>query len=274
MNMALTTSRQHSKSFADTNLNMLESDFLCDVTFAAGNEQQLIKCHKFILASRSPVFHAMFCGPLAESSDVIYVPDIEPSTFEDLLRYVYTGNVSIKADTVMSVLYAAKKYDVRGLESKCKSFLIDNMDSENVCIILDQSVVFNDEDLKDTSLEFIMDQYENVLNSRAFVRMSKLGLGEVLKLKTFNTKQYELYFACKRWVTEIYSEAGIHVTNEHIRQELGDELISLINFPALTLDECADIVYSENRDSELGVESKKMSHNALTDNETYTCVLL
>ncbi|KAH3748215.1 hypothetical protein DPMN_182653 [Dreissena polymorpha] len=54
----MTTYWQLSESFADTNIN----EALCDVTFAAGNEQMQIKCHTFILASRSPVFYAMFCG--------------------------------------------------------------------------------------------------------------------------------------------------------------------------------------------------------------------
>ncbi|KAH3792590.1 hypothetical protein DPMN_146086 [Dreissena polymorpha] len=78
----MTTVWQHSESFADTNLKMLDDGYLCDVILAAGNDFKRLKCHKFILASRSPVFHAMFCGTLAESSDVINIPDIE----EPILR--------------------------------------------------------------------------------------------------------------------------------------------------------------------------------------------
>ncbi|KAH3792619.1 hypothetical protein DPMN_146116 [Dreissena polymorpha] len=73
----MTTVWQHSESFADTNLKMLDDEYLCDVILAAGNDHKRLKCHKFILASRSPVFHAMFCGALAESSDVIDIPDIK-----------------------------------------------------------------------------------------------------------------------------------------------------------------------------------------------------
>ncbi|XP_052224502.1 BTB/POZ domain-containing protein 6-like isoform X3 [Dreissena polymorpha] len=254
--MEMTTKWQYSESFAETNLKMLENEALCDVIFAAGNEQKQIKCHKVILASRSPVFYAMFCGTLAESKDVIYVPDIESSTLDHLLRYLYSGKVEINAGTVLSLLYTAKKYDIPGLASQCKTFLNDNLDAENVCTVLDQTIVFDDEEMKAKSLEFIMDKSESVLKSDAFTRMSKSGLQEVLKLETFSASECELYLGCKRWAAQRCRVAGKQETDEHIRQELGDELIDLIRFPTMTLEEFTDVVTCEyvlNKDEMLSV---------------------
>ncbi|KAH3795772.1 hypothetical protein DPMN_149332 [Dreissena polymorpha] len=89
----MATHWQYAESFADTNFKIFENEDLYDVTLSAGNKQKQIKCHKFILASRSPVFYAMFCGTLAESKDVICVPDIEPSTLAYILRYLYSDKV-------------------------------------------------------------------------------------------------------------------------------------------------------------------------------------
>ncbi|XP_052222742.1 BTB/POZ domain-containing protein 6-like isoform X2 [Dreissena polymorpha] len=244
---------QYAESFGDTNLKMLENEDLCDVTFSAGNEQEQIRCHRFILASRSPVFYAMFCGTLAESKDVICVPDIEPITLKILIRYLYSGKVKINAETVLSLLYAAKKYDIPGLDSKCKSFLNENVNCENVCTILDQAIVFDDEDLKSKSLDFIMDKSDSVLKSDAFLRMSKSGLHEVLKLDQFNASECELYTACKRWATQRCRDAGKVENYENIRQALTDELVYLIRFPTMTFEEFTNVVASENvlTDSEL-----------------------
>ncbi|KAH3792632.1 hypothetical protein DPMN_146129 [Dreissena polymorpha] len=60
-------------------------------------------------------------------------------------RYLYSGKVEINADTVLSLLYTAKKYDIPGLASQCKTFLNDNFDAENVCTVLYQAIVFDDE---------------------------------------------------------------------------------------------------------------------------------
>jgi speckle-type POZ protein len=46
---------------------------------------QIFKAHKLILASCSPVFEAMFFGPLAEKQ-CISISDVEPHVFRSLLQ--------------------------------------------------------------------------------------------------------------------------------------------------------------------------------------------
>ena len=43
---------------------------------------------RYILATGSSVFYAMFYGGLAEDRDHIDVPDVEPVAFLAMLRYV------------------------------------------------------------------------------------------------------------------------------------------------------------------------------------------
>ena len=43
--------------------------------------------HKFVLMSRSPVFFAMFEGPMKETSEEIVITDIEGEQFRQFLRY-------------------------------------------------------------------------------------------------------------------------------------------------------------------------------------------
>lgn len=74
------------EDFHLTNLRMLENDSLTDIVIQAGETKTEIKAHKFMLASRSPVFHTMFCGSLPETSGVITVQDIEPDIMRVLLR--------------------------------------------------------------------------------------------------------------------------------------------------------------------------------------------
>lgn len=47
---------------------------------------QTIPAHKYVLATGSSVFHAMFFGGLAESDAQIEVPDVEPAAFLTLLK--------------------------------------------------------------------------------------------------------------------------------------------------------------------------------------------
>lgn len=58
-----------------------------DVTFVVGAEHpKIISAHKFLLCARSPVFHTMFNGALAESSESIRIIDLDPVGFQNMLR--------------------------------------------------------------------------------------------------------------------------------------------------------------------------------------------
>lgn len=47
---------------------------------------QTIPAHKYVLATGSSVFYAMFYGGLAENKQEIKVPDVEPNAFLTLLK--------------------------------------------------------------------------------------------------------------------------------------------------------------------------------------------
>jgi hypothetical protein len=57
------------------------------VVIVPGHTQR-IPSHKYILATGSSVFYAMFYGGLADTKEEIEVPDVEPTAFLTLLRFV------------------------------------------------------------------------------------------------------------------------------------------------------------------------------------------
>lgn len=72
----------------ERNAAMFNNDLMSDITFVVGprGSQQKIPAHKYVLATGSAVFFAMFYGGLAESSSEIEIPDVEPAAFFALLR--------------------------------------------------------------------------------------------------------------------------------------------------------------------------------------------
>lgn len=57
------------------------------IVIVSGHTQR-IPSHKYILATASSVFYAMFYGGLADTKEEIEVPDVEPTAFLTLLRFV------------------------------------------------------------------------------------------------------------------------------------------------------------------------------------------
>lgn len=59
---------------------------MCDVDFLLGKSGQLIKAHKIILACSSKVFESMFDGPLKEQKKAVRIPNIDITSFTEVLR--------------------------------------------------------------------------------------------------------------------------------------------------------------------------------------------
>ncbi|XP_040317513.1 BTB/POZ domain-containing protein 2 [Herpailurus yagouaroundi] len=80
----------------------------------------------------------MFNGGMATTSTEIELPDVEPAAFLALLKFLYSDEVQIGPETVMTTLYTAKKYAVPALEAHCVEFLKKNLRADNAFMLLTQ----------------------------------------------------------------------------------------------------------------------------------------
>ena len=75
----------------------LDSGYLADVTLVSDNLEN-IPAHKFLLAASSPVLRKILeCNDSSQSSQILYLKGISSHYVKKLLRFVYHGQVTIKA---------------------------------------------------------------------------------------------------------------------------------------------------------------------------------
>ena len=86
----------------------------------------------------------MFNSTLATEEDEITIPDVEPAAFLALLKFLYSDEVQIGPETVMTTLYTAKKYAVPALEKHCVDFLKRNLSPDNAFMLLTQARLFDE----------------------------------------------------------------------------------------------------------------------------------
>ncbi|KAL4236489.1 hypothetical protein ACF0H5_004875 [Mactra antiquata] len=228
---------QEKRAFEDTNMCMLNEGTLCDITFHVGPNKVEIKAHKFILASRSPVFYAMFCGPLSQNgSNVVEITDIEPDIMQSLLRFMYTEDCPINEETVLPLLYAAEKYNIKRLDDKCQIFLSEKISIENVCSLLVQAERYNASDLMDKCLKFIVSNCSKILMSDDFCVLSRDTLQQILQMNDLRVNEVEIYNGCKKWAFHQLHmvDKNKNVSHSDIRETLG-ELLYLIRFPVMSI---------------------------------------
>jgi speckle-type POZ protein len=102
---------------AKEELNLADVDFVVkDTTFPA---------HQAILAARSPVFADEFMKKQLDDFPRIRMDDMEPSTVENFLHFIYTGEpIGTLADE--DLLKLADRYGLTTLTSLCKVALMKN----------------------------------------------------------------------------------------------------------------------------------------------------
>ncbi|XP_008187685.1 BTB/POZ domain-containing protein 6 isoform X2 [Acyrthosiphon pisum] len=225
----------------ERNAAMFNNDLMADIYFVVGNpgHTQRIPSHKYILATGSSVFYAMFYGGLADTKEEIEVPDVEPTAFLTLLRYLYCDEIQLEPDTVLATLYVAKKYIVPHLARACVNYLETSLTAKNACLLLSQSRLFEEPELMQRCWEVIDAQAEIALHSDGFVDIDADTLQSVLGRETINCKETILWEAAMNWASAECSRREIEPTPSNKRQVL-DSALYLLRLPAMSLEEFAN----------------------------------
>ncbi|XP_025127537.1 BTB/POZ domain-containing protein 1 isoform X4 [Bubalus kerabau] len=156
---------------------LFNSELLSDVRFVLGKGRggggaaggpQRIPAHRFVLAAGSAVFDAMFNGGMATTSAEIELPDVEPAAFLALLRFLYSDEVQIGPETVMTTLYTAKKYAVPALEAHCVEFLTKHLRADNAFMLLTQARLFDEPQLASLCLDTIDKNTMDAISAEGF----------------------------------------------------------------------------------------------------------
>ncbi|CAH1970752.1 unnamed protein product [Acanthoscelides obtectus] len=225
----------------ERNAAMFNNDLMADIRFLVGTpgSTQLIPAHKYVLATGSSVFYAMFYGGLAECTEEIEVPDVEPSAFLTLLKYLYCDEIQLEADTVLATLYVAKKYIVPHLARACVQYLETSLTAKNACLLLSQSRLFEEPELMQRCWEVIDAQAEMAVKSEGFVDIDTSTLQSVLARETLNCKEMTLLEAALNWAAAECTRREIEPTPQNKRDVLGDALY-LVRIPTMSLEEFAN----------------------------------
>ncbi|CAK9825378.1 BTB/POZ domain-containing protein 2 [Anthophora retusa] len=217
---------------------LFNNEILSDVSFIVGRgaQKQRIPAHKLVLSSGSAVFDAMFNGTLATASSEIEVPDVEPAAFLAVLLFLYTDEIQIDPETVMTTLYTAKKYAVSALEKHCVDYLKNNLTSDNAFLLLTQARLFDEPQLAAVCLDTIDRFTTKALNADGFTDIDIDTLKIVLERDTLRVTEAKIFQAVLRWSEAECIRRQLPVTPENQRLVLGSAF-SLVRFPLMSKEE-------------------------------------
>ncbi len=231
------------KTVLERSCHMFNNPFMSDIKFTGEESTKLFYAHKYVLATSSAVFHAMFYGDLAETKAVVHLSDTDEESLEQFLCFIYTDKCDLTADNVVSVMYLSKKYIVPSLTEKCVEIMEDSLDVENVLRILEQAIHFDEGELEVKCLHLVESRTEEVAATEAFNNISQKTLASILKRDQLNIPEVELFQAVLKWCDEQCSKKQLKVSGENRRAVLQDAVYD-IAFLSMSQEDFAKHVHS------------------------------
>ncbi|CAI9739402.1 kelch 38 isoform X1 [Octopus vulgaris] len=126
-----------------------KQNIFCDVTLVVGKTH--IRTHSVILVSTSEYFRGMFTSSCQESNrKIIDYTDMfaDADVLKSIIEYMYTGEISLKIDSIVEVLHASEYFLLTMLKWICSKFLALNLKPLNSLMTWKLSHLYNLEQLK------------------------------------------------------------------------------------------------------------------------------
>ena len=230
---------------------MFNNDLISDVKFIVrgsdGSEKEL-PAHKFVLSISSPVFYAMFYGPMADTSNTIALSDCDYEGLSELFRFMYSDEVYLTRSCVMQVLYLADKYILPSLVRECLEYIREIVDESNALCILGHASRYSEqnEDLVERCWELIDDHTEQVIQSDEFVTIDKSILEALVDRDSLNIQEINLFKAVTKWAEYQCELKGLVADGCVKRDIIGEKIVTKIRFPVMEKSEFASVVLDSN----------------------------
>lgn len=171
-----------------------------DVTFIVENEK--LPAHRVILAARSEYFRALLYGGLSETNQNEIHLKIPLKAFKALLKYIYSGNMSLtqmKEENILDTLGLANQYGFTDLEIAISDYLRQVLSLNNVCAILDAAKLFGLEGLTNVCHSFLDRNAGEILQHETFRNLSQDAICSLLMRDSFFAPEVQIFQAVYDW---------------------------------------------------------------------------
>ena len=175
------------KTVLQRNAYMFDNELMSDVSFTCGELSRIFHAHKYVLATSSAVFFAMFYGNLAQKEFPTHL-----ESFKEFLCFLYTNNCKIRAKERLELcIWPRRIYCMWSLAKKCYSVLEANIEPDNVFTVLEQAM-YLDKKLETKCWDMVIKETLKCLNSEAFCNIGPHTLNILLKNRSLQINEVDL----------------------------------------------------------------------------------
>ena len=171
--MSADPSQHHEELIERINALRTKQRF-CDVTIVVKGEE--FQAHKLVLAAASPFFLSLLESQMKERTEDVIKIELQEATapvMEQVLAYVYTGNVSLTTENGHGLIATADYLLLPGLKTIAESFLKLHLTIENSVFNHYFAEKYQCSGLKEESCKMINENFRKVMETDDFLSLDE-----------------------------------------------------------------------------------------------------
>lgn len=244
---------QHLQELPERLYVLTKEESLCDVTITVKGKE--FKAHSGVLAAASPFFFNLLTSNMIESREKLIKIQLEEATvavMEDVLKYIYTGNVLMTEERAYDLIATADYLLLPGLKTMADNFLKEIVTTENCIANYYFAERYQCVELKAKSHEMINSNFSAVMGTDDFLKLEVKQVKEwVSGDDIIISAEEDVFKGIVRWVSHNKSE----------REGDFPELLDQVRLTSLT----HNFVLNELEKEELVTKTDKLGMNFLLD---------
>ena len=214
-----------------------EQDYFCDITLVA-NDGKEFKAHRNVLSAASPFFDRLLQSEMKENKEgVVRFKDLSASRLEDVLEFVYTGNVEVNDEQNAKDLIIATDYLLlECLKSFPERFLEQRVTISNCISTFYFAEKYHCAELVSISRKFVLENFASVAEMDEFLNLEAKEVESWISSDEICVAAEEDVFKIiEKWVEQNKSE----------RKAKFEELFRHVRLVLVSRDFLLDVVTNE-----------------------------
>ncbi|KAJ3592564.1 hypothetical protein NHX12_007691 [Muraenolepis orangiensis] len=181
---------------------LLNENKLIDCVLKAGDRS--FPCHRLILAACSPYFRELCFSEDGAGDDgkkEVVLEDVDPTTAEMIVKYVYSAEVDIHDGNVQDVLAAAHRLQIPSLFTVCVNYLQKGLSRDNCLALFRLGLALGCPRLAVAARERVAAHFDTLARGDDFLELGAHELLAVIGADSLNVETEETVFeSLMRWV--------------------------------------------------------------------------
>jgi hypothetical protein len=150
------------------------------------------------------------------SKSKIDINNLSYDIFELMMGYIYTGNIRITQETMLSIIGLAEQYDLNSLKSSSLDFMMKAVNKDTVIDLMADArggkFKFKTDELITKCIEVLEEKAGDLLTGNQLNKLDEVMLGEILKSNKLNLEEIEIFNALLKWGKH-KQKKGLFITN-------------------------------------------------------------